>query len=166
MKLACKNIGLNLEIKDALLEKMKKHGKEHYPNEYGGLLVGRYSDNFKSVLIEEIVLPKEYKSSRFKFERGAKGLKKVLHNFFGRSPSLSYVGEWHTHPDGIPVPSITDVAALKMIVQHDEVYIENPVLLIISINREAYELGFYVLFRNEICHYEIVSKELVNKIEK
>ncbi len=82
MKLNCKDIGLSLEIKDELLKKMKKHGKEHYPNEYGGLLVGRYSDDLKSVLIEESVLPMEFQSSRFKFERVVNGLKKVLHYFF------------------------------------------------------------------------------------
>lgn len=157
----CNDIGLSLKIKDELLIKMNKLGKEYYPNEYGGLLVGRYSDDFKSVFIEETVLPKEFRSSRFKFERGVKGLKKVLHDFFKQTPSLSYVGEWHTHPDGTPIPSITDVAALKTIAQHDEVYIENPVLLIIGISKESCELGFYVLFRNEMYRYDNRIKEIV-----
>lgn len=163
MKLKCKNIGLSLEIKDELLKKMRKHGKEHYPNEYGGLLVGRYSDDLKSVLIEQTVLPKEFKSSRFKFERGVRGLKKVLHDFFKQTPSLSYVGEWHTHPDGTSVPSITDVAALRMIAQHDEVFIENPVLLIIGMNEESYEFGFYVLFQDEVYRYDNSIEELVKE---
>jgi integrative and conjugative element protein (TIGR02256 family) len=163
LKLNCKDIGLSLEIKDELLKKMKKHGKEHYPNEYGGLLVGRYSDDLKSVLIEESVLPMEFKSSRFKFERGVNGLKKVLHDFFKQTPSLFYVGEWHTHPGGAPVPSITDVAALRTIANHNEVYIENPILLIIGIGNESYELGFYVLFRNEMYRYDNRIKELVKE---
>lgn len=158
MRLECKDIGLNLEIRDELLAQLQEHGVKHYPQEYGGLLVGRYSDDFKSVMIEETVLPKEFKSSRFKFERGARGLKKALHGFFHKTPSLSYVGEWHTHPDGSPVPSITDLDALRKIVQHDEVYIENPVLLIIGVNKEDYQLGFYVLFRNEVYRYQLQQK--------
>lgn len=42
------------------------------------------------------------------------------------------VGEWHTHSDDAPVPSITDVVALRTVAKHDEGYIESPVLLIIG----------------------------------
>lgn len=150
----CKDIGLSLEIKDGLIEKMKKHGKEHYPNEYGGLLVGRYSDDFKSVFIEETVLPKEFKSSRFKFERGAEGLKKVLHDFFKQTPSLSYVGEWHTHPDSTPVPSIMDVNAMNEVVGHKEVLIMNPLLLIIGVTKTTFQYAFYVYSNGKMYQYE------------
>lgn len=154
MKLECKNIGLSLEIKDELLRKMKKYGKEHYPNEYGGLLVGRHSDDFKCVLIEETVLPKEFKSSRFKFERGVKGLKKVLHDFFKQTPSLSYVGEWHTHPDGAPIPSLTDLNAMHEVVKHKDVFIMNPVLLIIVITKTTFQYEFYVYSDGKMYRYE------------
>jgi integrative and conjugative element protein (TIGR02256 family) len=122
--------------------------------EFGGLLIGRYVDNKKMVIIEDTVLPKKYKSSKYSFERGVTGLRKVLKIFFTKSPSLIYVGEWHTHPDNPAIPSVTDINALKQIANHNEVFIDNPILLIIRIGKKDYELGFYVLYENKICNYK------------
>lgn len=116
--------------------------------------MGRYVNDNKEVLIEETVLPKKFRSSAFSFERGVEGLRKLLRDFFEQSPSLIYVGEWHTHPDGMPIPSSTDSSALRTIAAHEEVSIENPILLIIGVRSDAYEIGFHVLHKNNIYGYE------------
>lgn len=136
------------------MAKLCRLGSEHYPKEYGGLFVGRYVNDNKEVLIEETVLPKKFRSSAFSFERGVEGLRKLLRDFFEQSPSLIYVGEWHTHPDGMPIPSSTDSSALRTIAAHEEVSIENPILLIIGVRSDAYEIGFHVLHQNNIYGYE------------
>jgi len=158
LKFICTDIGLSIEVKKSLIDQLHQLGLKYYPKEYGGLLIGRYVDNNKTVLIEETVLPKQFKSSSFSFERNLNGLKRTLTSFFKKSPSLIYVGEWHTHPNGTPYPSMTDSSALRTIVEHDEVFITNPVLLIIGINPTHYELGFHVLYDNKIYQYE---KELI-----
>lgn len=154
MKLRNADIGLTIEIEDELIHNLYEYGLSHYPSEFGGLLMGYYSEDSKTVLIKDTVLPKKYTSSKYFFERGITGLKRTLKALFKRTPSLIYIGEWHTHPDNPPVPSVTDLIALREIVQHDKVSITNPILLIIGINKTSYELGFYVQFKSKIFKYE------------
>lgn len=154
MNLSCKRIGLTIEISDSLISYIYETGKDHYPNEFGGLLVGQYSEGQQLCIISETILPLEYKSSKYSFERGRVGLMERLKKFYDASPSLIYVGEWHTHPDNPAVPSSTDLAALDEIVRHHEVYITNPILLIISITRSDCKPVFYVPHRNKIYSYK------------
>jgi integrative and conjugative element protein (TIGR02256 family) len=136
------------------MAKLFRLGSKYYPKEYGGLFVGRYVNDYTEVIIEDTVLPKKFKSSAISFERGVQGLRTILQKFFNRAPSLIYVGEWHTHPDGKPIPSSTDSTALRTIAVHDEVFIENPILLIIGVSNDDYEIGFHVLYKNNIYGYE------------
>lgn len=153
MKLKNEEIGLAINIGDDLIKQLCAYGLSHYPNEFGGLLLGCYSEDYETVLIQDTILPKKYTSSKYFFERGIKGLTTKLKSSFKRTPGLIYIGEWHTHPNNPPVPSIADLIALREIVQHDKVFIKNPVLLIISIDNKHYELGFYVQFKNDIFRY-------------
>jgi integrative and conjugative element protein (TIGR02256 family) len=154
LRLANDTLKLSIDIRDDLLAEMVRHGRKFYPKEYGGILVGRYSENNTVVMIEEIVLPLNYKASAFSFERGTKGLRDALLKHFKSNPILVYVGEWHTHPNGSTIPSITDTDALKKIAKHESVFIENPVLVIIALNKIHQEFGFYVWYQNQVYSYE------------
>lgn len=159
MKFKCKHIDLSIVIDDKLMDELCRIGSEHYPKEYGGLFVGRYINENTELLIENTILPKKFRSSALSFERGVEGLRETLQQFFNQSPSLIYVGEWHTHPNGNPIPSSTDSSALRTIASHHEVSIENPTLLIIGIAREVYKFGFYVLYKDGIHRYELEKNE-------
>ena len=154
MKLRNKEKGLVITIDGSLIEKLCKHGMNHYPKEFGGLLIGQYINDNREVVIYETVLPSEYKSSRFSFERGSLGLKRTLERLYKQAPTLIYVGEWHTHPDGPAIPSQTDMKALQEIVQDESVFINNPILLIISICKKECNPEFYVYANNKIYKYE------------
>lgn len=154
MKFINTKLNLKIDIDDGLIYRLIQFGKKHYPKEYGGILVGRYVDSDSMVLIEETVLPKKYKSSQYVFERGAEGLRKSLTKLFRNEPSLIYVGEWHTHPDGQPIPSSTDLEAMKEIVNHAEVFIKNPLLLIIVITNKKFDFKFHVFHNNNIYGYQ------------
>ena len=83
---------------------------QHAPNEVGTSLVGSYSDDGSLAVVHRIApLSADSRGSRNAFLRGILGLRtffgKVIARFRGRR---HYVGEWHSHPGGIPVPSSTD----------------------------------------------------------
>lgn len=128
--------------------------RRYYPNEFGGLLVGRYSDDLTTCFIEANIVPKDYKSSRFTFERGKKGVVEKLEYYYNQVPKLLYIGEWHTHPDGLPIPSVTDRLAMKQIATDDKVTIVSPVLLIIGLFKEYHQLGVFVQFKDQLYKYE------------
>jgi integrative and conjugative element protein (TIGR02256 family) len=149
-----KKIGLSLNIDDKLLTEIVEAGRKYYPNEFGGFLIGNYSEDFKELNITDTILPNKHKASRYLFERDAARIDHKLKQFYLETPKKYYVGEWHTHPNNLPIPSNTDSNAMVSIANHDKVSINNPALLIIGYNTVKVDYGFYVLFKNKLYKYE------------
>lgn len=147
-------IKLSINIADSLLVKLTETGKKHYPNEFGGFLVGNYSDDLKQLNVTDIILPTKFKASKYQFERDTTGIDEILKTYYEQIPKTYYVGEWHTHPDNLPIPSITDINAINEILKHQDTSIQNPILLIIGYTEQNVEYGFYVPFKNKLYKYE------------
>lgn len=154
MNLTCFKLGLALEIDERLIQELIERSRKYYPHEFGGLLIGRYSKDFRTCYIEGNIFPIEYKSSRYGFERGKKGIMKKLTEYYNSTPKRIYLGEWHTHPDGSPTPSQTDLLAMQQIANDKKVNIRNPILLILGITKDTYTLGVFVQFQNRLYKYE------------
>lgn len=153
MILKIKQIGLSLEVKDELLNKLLEIGKTHYPREFGGFLIGYYSEDNMNLYITDTILPKKYKVSEYSFERSIKGIENELTEFYTENPRKIYIGEWHTHPDNSPTPSATDISAINTIINSKNT-IPNPVLLIIGYCKTTADFGFYGWFENKLYKYE------------
>lgn len=145
---------LTLEISDLLLEQITDIGNKHRPNEFGGFLIGHYSEDLKRLLITDMILPEKYKATPYLFERDTRGIDERLRSFFKQDPKKYYVGEWHTHPNSLPIPSTTDRNAMQTIINHEDVSIKNPVLLIVGYVNHCVELGFYIASKNKLYRYE------------
>lgn len=149
-----KEIGLIINVEDTLLSSIINIGLKHYPNEFGGFLIGYYSCNQTQLNITDTILPNKYKATQYLFERDTIGIEDKLKNYYSENPQKYYVGEWHTHPNNLPIPSSTDIKAINAITNHKEVSIKNPVMLIVGYNKTKMELGFYVQFKNKLYRYE------------
>jgi integrative and conjugative element protein (TIGR02256 family) len=149
-----KEIGLIINVENALLSNIIDIGIQHYPNEFGGFLIGHYSNNQTQLNITDTILPNKYKATPYLFERDTIGIEDKLRNYYNENPQKYYVGEWHTHPNNLPIPSGTDISAITSITNHEDVSISNPVMLIIGYNEVKIELGFYVQFKNKLYRYE------------
>jgi len=149
-----KELGLTLDIDDDLISNLVDIGKKHYPNEFGGFLIGYYSESQNHLRITDTIFPNKYKGTPYMFEREAIGIESKLKQFYTEDPKKYYVGEWHTHPNNLAIPSAVDIKAVKSIADDPEVSIKNPALLIIGYTNNKIELGFYVHFKNKIYRYE------------
>ncbi|WP_315823498.1 Mov34/MPN/PAD-1 family protein [Paraflavitalea speifideaquila] len=158
MKFVNKETGLQLIISEELVLKIAGYGINNYPKEFGGLLLGRYTSDNKVVIVEDIILPQKYKSSKYCFERGSEGLKEILELKYNASPSLIYVGEWHTHPDGPADPSRTDIKAMSELANDKNVLITNPVLMILEIRKKDYKMALYFYYTNKLLQYHLSDK--------
>lgn len=147
-------IGLIISVEDSLLSNIIDIGEQHYPNEFGGFLIGHYSNNQTQLNITDTILPNKYKATPYLFDRDTIGIEDKLKNYYSQNPQKYYVGEWHTHPNNLPIPSSTDIKAINAITNHKDVSIKNPVMLIIGYNKIKIELGFYVQFKNKLYRYE------------
>ncbi len=154
MKYKLKEFALELQVEDDMLEKLTEIGKAHYPNEFGGFLIGFYSNDKKVLTLTDTILPNKYKATPSLFERDTKGVKQYFKDFYKESPKKYYVGEWHTHPENRAVPSITDIKAIHSIRNDIGVAILNPVLLIIGCNNTEVEISFYILIKDKLYRYE------------
>lgn len=154
MKLVNKETGLRISIEQSLIDALVLYGRNQYPKEFGGVLVGYYSDDKRTVNIIDSILPIDFKSTKTTFERGVEGLKEALEEYYKQNPSLIYIGEWHTHPDNSPIPSVTDISAINTIINNKNTFIANPVLLIIGYSKTRVDFGFYVWFENKLFRYE------------
>lgn len=156
MKLVNKETGLRISIEQSLIDTLVLYGRDKYPKEFGGVLVGYYSDDKRTVNIIDSILPIDFKSTKTTFERGVVGLKEALEEYYKQNPSLVYIGEWHTHPNAAPVPSRTDDYAMREIVDASSVCIDNPVMTIIGLTENSAKLAFYVYMENKFYKYEII----------
>lgn len=155
MKLINKEKKVELIIEDKLLKDLSLIGFDKYPNEFGGFLVGYYSNNFKTLDITNFILPKKFKSFPYLFERSAEGVEENFRKLFNYDTKQYYIGEWHTHPNNSSLYSNTDLNAMIDNVNSQSIRISNPVLLIIGVNKEKIiDFTFYLYDNKTLLRYE------------
>ena len=101
-----------------LQEKLADLRRERLPNETGGVLIGA-SDMQRGVIyiVDAIPSPRDSEESPTSYVRGSKELEQRVSEISNATAGmLGYIGEWHSHPDGISVrPSAKDRALLAWI---------------------------------------------------
>jgi len=154
LKFKLANTDLQVKFQKAVVSQMLNKGKSHYPNEFGGILIGRYDEIRKVAYIHYIVNPKHFKASPAFFQRETKGLEQKLIDLHKQTPSLYYLGEWHTHPNGSTSPSTTDINTLITLSKSEQVSIDNPLMLIIGLSPSKINFGLYIYLDQKIQKYE------------
>lgn len=101
-------------------------------NEVGGVLAGFYTVAHDCAVVKAISsLPADSRSGKTWFNRGVRGLQVWLDLLWHRQ-RYYYLGEWHFHPNGVPVPSQVDAEQMKGIACSERYRCPEPVLLIIG----------------------------------
>lgn len=165
MKYVQKEQELYIIMDTTVFQQLAIQTESEYPNENGGMLAGRYSDDRKTVYIKQLVTPTAKKTDCTSFVREATGMDAFWNDL--AKEGLQYVGEWHSHPNGSTEYSQTDYEAMAEI-EH-EVKIANPILLIVSVKRDGVRSQtFYCYNNNQLLPFEkmIDLKELFEGLQK
>lgn len=95
-------------ITENLIKQIEAHGEKTYPNECGGMLIGRFENGEKTVVE---LLPMENAMSEAEQHNRVLILPKdVLRaERFAREKRLDVVGYYHSHPDHPAIPSQFDL---------------------------------------------------------
>lgn len=113
--------------------------------EIGGILVGYYSDDLRWAQITQVLPPPlDSKGGPTWFHRGTNALQEKIDKLWKRK--RYYLGEWHYHPVGDPVPSGTDVQQMMDISNSKAYHCPEPILLVLSMSTTGLRHGWY-LFR-------------------
>ena len=79
--------------------------------EAGGILLGRYIIDSNDIVVDDVTIPMENDIRRrfFFLRRKRLHLKIAIKRWFESRGTCNYLGEWHTHPEAIPIPSYVDI---------------------------------------------------------
>ena len=133
---------LKVEIKESALQKLQKV-RQTNGSEVGGLFTGSEigTDNYRIGKISDPCIVFN-SSSKYGCTRDA-----TLANIFIQQDyetsnhSRYYLGEWHTHPEENPTPSLTDIASIRDVYSKSDLVINGVFLIIIGIKSNYY--GYY-----------------------
>ncbi len=97
-----------------------QNSKDSY--EAGGVLIGRENLCDNSLIIEFATEPMDNdKRSRNRFYRNDRGHIDFYKNLYNKNHGIyKYVGEWHTHPENIPIPSSIDLNNWKRLAKNSK----------------------------------------------
>ncbi|WP_052342822.1 Mov34/MPN/PAD-1 family protein [Bacillus sp. EB01] len=134
-----------IEIDESKINAIYDMCKESFPNETGGILIGKYSSNLNRAQVKIVTgAPVDSKCGRTWFHRGTKGLQKLLDEAWDQY-GMYYLGEWHYHPGGNPSPSIHDIVEMSRISKNNAYHCPEPILIIAACSStENSKLGAYI----------------------
>ena len=97
-------------VSDQAIEEMRTYRLQRLPNETGGVLLGTYDLSRRIVhVVAALPAPPDSRQSPTYFIRGARHLKPLVEGISARSAGvISYIGEWHSHPDHAEVAPSDD----------------------------------------------------------
>ena len=95
-------------ISEKLIEQIEAHGKKTYPNECGGMLIGRFENGGKTVV--ELLPMENAMAEAEQHNRILISPRDVMRaERYAREKKLDVVGYYHSHPDCAAVPSQFDL---------------------------------------------------------
>lgn len=117
----------------------------HYPYETGGLLVGYWISKKKIVVTRAIGAGPRAKRGRTWFIPDTRYQRRELARIYEESGRKeTYLGDWHSHPNGPPKPSFQDKRTARQIANYVEARCPRPMMLIIGYDGNVLDLGPYV----------------------
>lgn len=146
---------LSVLISDNCIKSMITVLKKHYPNEFGGILLGVRGNHLTIVDFKE---PVNYEITRTKFVRKHDELNQYLADAYQKSNGLlEYLGEWHSHPNGSANFSDDDKKTMLRIADNVDVGFNSPILIIFSLTKNSYYFKIYVTFKNQLIEFKKVD---------
>jgi len=146
MTYSSENNQYHLSLSNEGLSEILNHIKKAGRYETGGILVGAYNDDHSTAIVKTISgAPSDSKHGATWFERGLKGLQKLLNSLW--SMGEYYLGEWHFHPNASPNPSSQDITQIKAISESIAYRCPEPILFIIGGDHINYSIRVFISIR-------------------
>lgn len=120
MVIEVRKIGVKVEIPDEVMSNMARYEQLPAENEKGGILLGMYDKDNQYYQITDFTVPTEHDNSGpSHFVRNKDVAQKEINRQWMESDGLvNYLGEWHTHAQVNPKPSIVDLSLLRQIIKN------------------------------------------------
>lgn len=134
-------------LTDKALAYILEESQRMYPQETGGILIGRFER--EHVFIDYATAPgPEAQHTIYEFKRNGDYSQEVLDNTVAESGGLvDYIGEWHSHPLKSR-SSLKDMMAMQWIANNKKYAIQYPVMgLCMREGAGSWQVRFYLYYR-------------------
>jgi integrative and conjugative element protein (TIGR02256 family) len=120
-------------ISAKLLSSLAEEAEKHAPNETGGVLMGYWADP-SSLVIRVCLGPGPAAiHEKYRFVPDHEYHVTEVENIFRQSNgSCTYLGDWHSHPEGAPLLSQKDRRTLKFIATDAKARAPAPIMLLVA----------------------------------
>lgn len=127
-----------LALNHASLSDLLTEAWARWPNETGGVLLGRrLCRNDHSAAVLHVVGPgPTARHDRYRFEPDANWQAAQVAVLWAADPTLEYLGDWHTHPGGTTRFSELDHAAARTIASAPMARQSKPFMLVAALQRD------------------------------
>ena len=113
-----KEESFKVEFDKNCIKELKKYQQKNGEYESGGILVGEIYPRENKVVIKEIVVSKKAKRSFMGINIDKKEMQEELEKIRKKTNyKYYYIGDWHTHPEKNPKPSLIDKLSYKKTLQ-------------------------------------------------
>ena len=120
-------------ISSAAVSAVTGDAELHFPNETGGVLMGYWSSGSEAVVTDSIDGGPLAQRERTSFYPDSEFQARAIEEIHKRSKgSLTYLGDWHTHPRGRLALSPTDKATLRRIARTREARAGSPIMMLLA----------------------------------
>jgi integrative and conjugative element protein (TIGR02256 family) len=135
----------------SLRDRMIEEAREHEPCETGGVLLGYEAGATDVIVCALIGAGPKAKRRRSGFEPDGEWQEPEIANAYERSGRIqTYLGDWHSHPEGVARPSRRDRDTAHRIAKHREARAPRPLMLIVARDDEEWEAAAYRLNRKRM----------------
>lgn len=122
----------SVRLPGALYRQMVTEAFQHFPLETGGVLLGRASGQHVEVINAVGAGPAaDHSPHSFVPDRDWQ-YDRIDEIFYAEGGRISYLGDWHSHPGGAPVPSRTDRALLADTAANPACQCPEPIMVIVG----------------------------------
>jgi integrative and conjugative element protein (TIGR02256 family) len=155
----------NIWIKQKLIDEILADIEDYSPLETGGAFFGYHSKSSDVVITHLIPAGPNAKHKRYSFEPDQEFQLKLMEElYYEKNASVSYLGDWHSHPTNVSNLSRRDERTLLNIALSASAQCQHPIMMIFgscpekwTINTVKFTEGkryFWPLYK---CNYETMT---------
>ena len=125
-----------VHISEDVLSDIRLEARSAYPNETGGVLLGFIADHV--AYVRRAIGPgpgAEHAAHTFSPDQSWQ-LQQIEEWYDSNPREAWYLGDWHTHPDGVARPSWRDWFVARRIAKHRDALNRHPLMAILAIDEE------------------------------
>lgn len=146
-------------IKKDVLKKIFLNGNKWLPTETGGILMG-YSVSDEYIITDFIGPGEKATHEADSFEPDQVFHESEIARIYKDSEfKVTYLGDWHTHPNSFPYLSNTDKKTACKIAKYKKARLENPIMLVASPPNLDFKIWIYK--RNKLTRNDYIEGDII-----